>query len=94
MFLSRKRKQDIQDTDKRIKGVIVMMKGVLNVEKDQVYVTNQTGKISLASGQPLYLLLQDCRIPVVVVHSPKTHQWCFQYLDRIAVGGQKVLVDQ
>ncbi len=70
-----------------------MMQGVLNIYKDKVYLTNHAGQFSLTSGQSLYLIIQNCRIPVVVIHSSKTGRWRFRYLENIDVAGQRVVVD-
>ena len=69
-----------------------MTQGVLNIYQDEIYIINDTKRVPLQSGQYVYLIVQDCRIPVIVCHSAETGKWCFRNLEGIEINGQEAAV--
>lgn len=71
-----------------------MMQGTIRVKQDKIYIFNRTRRIPVASGQYLYLKVQNCWIPVVVYYSDASKKWCFEYLKGVDVDGQSVVLKE
>ena len=68
------------------------MGGILKIKKNRAFVEQQNGEVEVASGQYVYLKVENCWIPVVVRYSARRKKWYFKYLEEIPVCGQKVLL--
>ena len=55
-----------------------MTKGIVKIKKNRAFVEQQNGEVEVASGQYVYLKVENC--------------WYFKYLEEIPVCGQKVLL--
>ena len=60
--------------------------------ENRAFVEQQNGEVEVASGQCVYLKVENCWIPVVVRYSARRKKWYFKYLEEIPVCGQKVLL--
>ena len=69
-----------------------MTKGIVKIKKNRAFVEQQNGEVEVASGQCVYLKVENCWIPVVVRYSARRKKWYFKYLEEIPVCGQKVLL--
>lgn len=72
--------------------MIIMTKGIVKIKKNRAFVEQQNGEVEVASGQYVYLKVENCWIPVVVRYSARRKKWYFKYLEEIPVCGQKVLL--
>lgn len=70
-----------------------MTEGVLSIQKNNIYVSGESGNVPVCSGQYMYLNIQECWVPVIIAHSDKTGKWYFRYLENLKVNGQKVAVE-
>lgn len=46
-----------------------MTKGIVKIKKNRAFVEQQNGEVEVASGQYVYLKVENCWIPVVVRYS-------------------------
>ena len=46
--------------------MIIMTKGIVKIKKNRAFVEQQNGEVEVASGQYVYLKVENCWIPVVV----------------------------
>lgn len=76
----------------RSERMIIMTKGIVKIKKNRAFVEQQNGEVEVASGQYVYLKVENCWIPVVVRYSARRKKWYFKYLEEIPVCGQKVLL--
>lgn len=76
----------------RSERMIIMTKGIVKIKKNRAFVEQQNGEVEVASGQYVYLKVENCWIPVVVRYSARKKKWYFKYLEEIPVCGQKVLL--
>ena len=49
--------------------MIIMTKGIVKIKKNRAFVEQQNGEVEVASGQCVYLKVENCWIPVVVRYS-------------------------
>ena len=68
--------------------MIIMTKGIVKIKKNRAFVEQQNGEVEVASGQCVYLKVENCWIPVVVRFSARRKKWYFKYLEEIPVCGQ------
>ena len=76
----------------RSERMIIMTKGIVKIKKNRAFVEQQNGEVEVASGQYVYLKVENCWIPVGVRYSARRKKWYFKYLEEIPVCGQKVLL--
>ena len=62
-----------------------MTKGIVKIKKNRAFVEQQNGEVEVASGQYVYLKVENCWIPVVVRYSARRKKWYFKYLEEIPV---------
>ena len=55
-----------------------MTKGIVKIKKNRAFVEQQNGEVEVASGQYVYLKVENCWIPVVVRYSARRKKWCFK----------------
>ena len=72
--------------------MIIMTKGIVKIKKNRAFVEQQNGEVEVASGQCVYLKVENCWSPVGVRYSARRMKWYFKYLEEIPVCGQKVLL--
>lgn len=60
-----------------------MTKGIVKIKKNRAFVEQQNGEVEVASGQYVYLKVENCWIPVVVRYSARRKKWYFKYLEEI-----------
>ena len=65
--------------------MIIMTKGIVKIKKNRAFVEQQNGEVEVASGQYVYLKVENCWIPVVVRYSARRKKWYFKYLEEIPV---------
>ena len=51
--------------------MIIMTKGIVKIKKNRAFVEQQNGEVEVASGQYVYLKVENCWIPVVVRYSAR-----------------------
>ena len=62
--------------------MIIMTKGIVKIKKNRAFVEQQNGEVEVASGQYVYLKVENCSwIPVVVRYSARRKKWYFKYLE-------------
>ena len=64
-----------------------MTKGIVKIKKNRAFVEQQNGEVEVASGQYVYLKVENCWR-----YSARRKKWYFKYLEEIPVCGQKVLL--
>lgn len=72
--------------------MMIMTKGIVKIKKNRAFVAQKDREVEVASGQYVYLNVENCWIPVVVRYSARRGKWYFKYLEEIPVCGQKVLL--
>ena len=55
----------------RSERMIIMTKGIVKIKKNRAFVEQQNGEVEVASGQYVYLKVENCWIPVVVRYSAR-----------------------
>lgn len=69
-----------------------MKRGVLELNRGQMYMISRTGRMPVVSGQYLYLNVDNIWVPVIIKFSDKERRWSFEHLDDIEVAGRNVAV--
>ena len=63
----------------RSERMIIMTKGIVKIKKNRAFVEQQNGEVEMASGQYVYLKVENCWIPVVVRYSARRKKWYFYF---------------
>ena len=72
--------------------MIIMTKGIVKIKKNRAFVEQQNGEVEVASGQYVYLKVENCWIPVVVRYSARRKKWYFKLMNYLGVLGYSLCI--
>lgn len=64
-----------------------MIKGVLNIYRNKMYITSASKRFKVSPGQYIYLIVHGSRVPVIASYSQRRGSWYFRNLEGLEVEG-------